>query len=69
MCVCPLVLQRRVYGAVKVKRGYRLVGPDHRPPLWSSGQFLATDPEVPALPDFLRSSGSATVSTQPREDN
>jgi hypothetical protein len=29
-----------------------------RPPLWSSGQFLATDPEVrvryPALPDFLR---------------
>jgi hypothetical protein len=28
-------------------------------PLWSSGQFLATDPEVhvrfPVLPDFLRS--------------
>jgi hypothetical protein len=37
-----------------------------RPPLWSSGQrsrirFLA-------LPDFLRSSGSGTGSTQPRED-
>jgi hypothetical protein len=35
--------------------------------------FLATDPEVvvrfPALPDFLRSSGSGTGSTQPREYN
>jgi hypothetical protein len=44
-----------------------------RPPLWSSGQSLATDPEVrfrfPALPDFLRSSGSGTGSTQPREYN
>jgi hypothetical protein len=26
-------------------------------------------PRFPALPDFLRSSGSATGSTQPREDN
>jgi hypothetical protein len=38
---------------------------------WS--EFLATDPEVlvrfPALPDFLRSSGSGTGSTQPREYN
>jgi hypothetical protein len=36
---------------------------------WS--EFLATDPEVwfPALPDFLRSSGYGTGSTQPREDN
>jgi hypothetical protein len=38
---------------------------------WS--EFLATDPEVrvrfPVLPDFLRSSGSATGSTQPREHN
>jgi hypothetical protein len=36
-------------------------------------QFLAADPEVrvlfPALPDFLRSSGSGTGSTQPREYN
>jgi hypothetical protein len=36
-------------------------------------EFLATDPEVrvrfPALPDFLRSSGSGTGSTQPREYN
>jgi hypothetical protein len=34
-------------------------------------EFLATDLEVrvrfPALPDFLRSSGSGTESTQPRE--
>jgi hypothetical protein len=33
--------------------------------------FLATDPEVPdsipSAPDFLRSSGSGTGSTQPRE--
>jgi hypothetical protein len=40
-------------------------------PLWS--KFLATDPEVrirfPALPDFLRSSGSGTGSTQPCEYN
>jgi hypothetical protein len=44
------------------------------PLLWSSGQeFLAADPEVlvrfPALPDFLRSSGSGTGFTQPREYN
>jgi hypothetical protein len=36
-------------------------------------EFLVTDPEVrvwfPALPDFLRSSGSGTGSTQPREYN
>jgi hypothetical protein len=43
--------------------------------LWSSGQkFLATDSEVrvrfPALSDFfLRSSGSGTGSTQPRDEN
>jgi hypothetical protein len=38
---------------------------------WS--EFLATDPEVrvrfSALPDFPRSSGSGTGSTQPREYN
>jgi hypothetical protein len=36
-------------------------------------EFLAPDPEVhvrfPALPDFLRSSGSGTGFTQPREYN
>jgi hypothetical protein len=43
---------------------------------WSGGkwsEFLATDPEArvrfPVLPDFLRSSGSETGSTQPREYN
>jgi hypothetical protein len=38
---------------------------------WS--ELLATDPEVripfPALPDFLRSSGSGMGSTRPREYN
>jgi hypothetical protein len=38
---------------------------------WS--EFLVTDHEVqvrfPALPDFLRSSGSGTGFTQPREYN
>jgi hypothetical protein len=38
---------------------------------WS--EFVATDPEVgvqfSALPDFLRSNGSGTGSTQPREYN
>jgi hypothetical protein len=43
-------------------------------PLCSSGQILATDPEVPgsilgATRFFLRSSGSGTGSTQPRDDN
>jgi hypothetical protein len=36
-------------------------------------EFLATDPEVrvrsPSLPHFLRSSGSGTGSTRPREYN
>jgi hypothetical protein len=43
----------------------------HRPLQWS--EFLATDPQVqvrfPALPDFLRSSGSGTGSTQPHGYN
>jgi hypothetical protein len=43
-----------------------------RPPLWSSGQsfWLLTQGSrvrLPALPDFLRNSGSGTGSTQPRE--
>jgi hypothetical protein len=44
-----------------------------RPPLWSSAEFLATDPEArvrfPALPDYLRSGGSVMGSTQPRQYN
>jgi hypothetical protein len=44
------------------------------PPLWSSGQSFWLQIQrswvrCPALPDFLRSSGSGTGSTQPREDN
>jgi hypothetical protein len=50
---------------------YLCVHGKRRPPLWP--EFLATDPEVrvqfPALPDFLRSGGSGTGSTQPREYN
>jgi hypothetical protein len=43
-------------------------------PLWSSGQsfwlqILGSRVRFSALPDFLRSSGSGTGSTQPREDN
>jgi hypothetical protein len=44
------------------------------PPLWSSGQsfwlhILRSRIRFPVLPDFLRSSGSGTGSTQPREDS
>jgi hypothetical protein len=45
----------------------------NEPPLWSSGQsswlqFRRSWVLFPALPDFLRSRGSGTGSTQPRED-
>jgi hypothetical protein len=45
-----------------------------RLPLWSSSQSLwlqiqRSQVRFPALPDFLRSSGSGTGSTQPREYN
>jgi hypothetical protein len=44
------------------------------PPLWSSGQSTWLQIQrsrvwFPTLPDFLRSSGSGTGFTQPREDN
>jgi hypothetical protein len=47
---------------------------ESRPPLWSSGQSSWLQIQrpgfrFPALPDFLRSSGSGTGSTQPREYN
>jgi hypothetical protein len=47
---------------------------DMRPPLWSSGQsswlqIQRSRVRFPALPDFLRSSGSGTGSTQTHEDN
>jgi hypothetical protein len=45
-----------------------------RPPLWSSGQSFWLQTQryrvpFPALQDFLRSRGSGTGSSQPREDN
>jgi hypothetical protein len=45
-----------------------------QPPTWYSGQSSSlgiqkSRARFPALPDFLRSSGSGTGSTQPREDN
>jgi hypothetical protein len=45
-----------------------------RPPLWSSGQSFSLQIQrsrvlFPSLPKFLRSRGSGTGSTQPREDN
>jgi hypothetical protein len=48
--------------------------PDCQPPLWSSGrsswlQIQRSWIRFLALPDFLRSNGSGTGSTQPREDN
>jgi hypothetical protein len=48
--------------------------PNRRPPLWSSGQsswlqIQRSRVRFPALPDFLRSSGPGTRSTQPCEYN
>jgi hypothetical protein len=45
-----------------------------RPPLWSIGQsswlqIQRSQVRFPALPYFLKSSGSGTRFTQPREDN
>jgi hypothetical protein len=46
---------------------------ESRPPVWSSGQSswlqIQRSGRFSALPDFLRSSGSGTGSTQPREYN
>jgi hypothetical protein len=63
-----LVLPRTSYWIIIVY--VRLRGP----PLWSSGQSFWLQIQrfqvrFPALPDFLRSRGSGTGSTQPREDN
>jgi hypothetical protein len=54
--------------------GYCLLQCWIRPPLWTSGQSFWLQIQrfrvrFSALPDFLRSRGSGTGSTQPREDN
>jgi hypothetical protein len=69
---------RLVYSIVNCTIRFSLLwisrNPFYRPPLWSSGQgfwlqILRSRVWFPALPDFLRSSGSGTGSTHPREDN
>jgi hypothetical protein len=61
---------------IKQKSGWQIfhVLNSDGPPLWSSGQsswlqIQRSGVRFPALPDFLRSSGSGTGSTQPHEDN
>jgi hypothetical protein len=57
---------------IKHKDNFTSIYVPNRPPLSSSGEFLATNPEVrirfPACPDFL-SSWCGTGSTQPPEYN
>jgi hypothetical protein len=53
---------------------YKIITVGFRPPLLSSGQSFwlqihRSRVRFPALPHFLRSRGSGTGSTQPREDN
>jgi hypothetical protein len=55
-------------------RGIPKITHAERPSLWSSGhsswlQIQRFQVRFPALPDFIRSSGSGMRSTQPREDN
>jgi hypothetical protein len=55
-------------------RTYYIALGKERPPLWSDGQISWLQIQrfwvrFPALQDFLRSSGSGTGSTQPREYN
>jgi hypothetical protein len=67
----------RGFSLPKIKHGghtFIISFPFDRSPLWSSGQssllqIQRSRVQFPALPDFLRSSGSGTGSTQPREDN
>jgi hypothetical protein len=70
---------RRDVSAIPIRTDYEnskrslfvKVFPFHGPPLWSGGQssWLQVRVRFPALSDFLRSSGSGTGSTQPREYN
>jgi hypothetical protein len=62
-------LQRIAYNYINIV--YYIL---YTPPLWSSGQsswlqIQESGFNSPALPDFPRSSGSGTGSTQPREYN
>jgi hypothetical protein len=59
---------------MRQKRVFRHYMRKRRPPLWSGGQSFWLQIQrswvrFPALPDFLRNSGSGTGSSQPREDN
>jgi hypothetical protein len=63
----------RVFENTVLRRIYGMKGDEVGPPLWSSGQsswlqILRSRVRFPALPDFLRNSGSGTGSTQPHED-
>jgi hypothetical protein len=65
--ILPLSLD---YDLLDLKLGSHITGPSP----WSSGQssllqIQRSRVRFPALPDFLRSSGSGTESTQPREYN
>jgi hypothetical protein len=57
--ICCLYIQVRTYIPENMT--------SHRLPLWSSGQ--RSNVCFPALPDFLRNSGSGAGSTQPRDYN
>jgi hypothetical protein len=64
-------LQRRMVGWLSSNELYRTC---KGPPLWSTAQSSWLQIQrswvpFPALPDFLRSSGSGTGSAQPRKDN
>jgi hypothetical protein len=72
----PIVLHPLHTDAYKSTECYSYITKmsENGPPLWSSGQSSWLQIHryrfrFPALPDFLRSSGSGKVSTQPREDN
>jgi hypothetical protein len=63
-----------VYQSYNIYKLNGYVSPESRPPLWSSDQsswlqIQRSRLRFPALLDFLRSSGSGTGSTQPRDYN
>jgi hypothetical protein len=74
---CAFCLRRTGLKARAVYKPWdciRILSVFNGPPLWSTGQsswlqIQRSWVRFPALPDFLRNSGSGTGSTQPREDN